>query len=91
MTFGTVETVPFRFLPPHVQLLDADGEFLDDGVGEDLAGDAIDFCLGGFAGEPVVEGEEEIFALADVGDAFVALAGERGLHGLALGIEDGAL
>ena len=72
---------------------EAEGELFDDGVGEHLAGDALDFelGLGWIGGESVVEGEEEIFALADVGYAFVVHATERAGYGLALGVEHGAL
>ncbi len=71
--------------------LDAEGEVFDDGVGEDLAGDAFDFGVGGGWIEAVFEGEEEVFALADVGDAAVVHAAERSGYGLALGVEDGGL
>jgi hypothetical protein len=70
---------------------EAEGELFDDGVGEDLAGDALDFELGLGGGESIVEGEEKVFPLADVGDAFVVHATERAGYGLALSVEHGAL
>ena len=71
--------------------LDAEGELFDDGVGENLAGDAFDLGLGLGTIEAVFEGEEEVFALADVSDALVVHATERSGYGLALGVEDGGL
>ena len=71
----------------------AEGELFDDGVGEDLAGDAFHFelGLGWIAGERVVEGELEVLSLAHVGDAVVLHAAEGSSDGLALGIENGPL
>ena len=75
-----------------VSSFEAVGELFDDGVGEDFAGDALDFGGGGFfVGEGGVEGEEEVLALADVGYAGVVHAAERLGDGLALGVEDGTL
>lgn len=65
-----------------------EAEFFDDGVGEDVAGDAFDLGDGFFAGE-AVEREDEEFSLADVFDFGVAERGEGALDGLSLGIEDG--
>jgi len=72
---------------------EAEGELFDDRVGEDLAGDALDLELGrgGTGCERVLEGEEEVLSLADIGDPVQAHAAERSGDGLALGIEDGAL
>lgn len=67
------------------------GELFDDGIGEDFAGDALDFGAGGVWSEGVIEGEEEVFALADGGYALVVHAGEGVADGLALGVEDGGL
>src|SRR5581483_9301688 len=53
-------------------LLEAEGKFLYNGIGEDLAGDALDFGARGGFREAVVEGELKAFALADVGYAGVA-------------------
>ena len=73
--------------------LEAEGVFLDDGVGEDLVGDAFDFLPGccGIGGEGVFESEQEVLSLADIGDAVVLHAAERAGDGLALGIEHGPL
>jgi len=68
----------------------AEGELFDDGVGEDLAGDAFDFGAGGLDVDAVFEGEEEVLALADVGDAPVFHAAKSIGDGLALGVEDRA-
>ena len=72
---------------------EAEGELFDDGVGEDLAGDALDLDLGrgGIGGQLVGEGKLEVLSLADIGDAFVFHAAERAGYGLALGVEDGPL
>jgi hypothetical protein len=72
---------------------EAEGEFFDDGVGEDFARDALDFtlCLGEIGGKRVVESEQEVLTLADVGDAFVFHAAERTGDGLALRVEHGPL
>jgi hypothetical protein len=68
---------------------EAEGVFLDDGVDEDLAGDAFDFG-GGLGFGEIVEGEEEVFPLADVLDSLVVHAAEGLGDGLALGVEHGA-
>ena len=54
---------------------EAEGEFFDDGVGEDLARDALDFKLGRgrVGGERVFEGEQEVLSLADVGDPIIPM------------------
>ena len=67
-----------------------EGELFDDGVGEDLARDPVHFEFGCFRCERVVEGEQEVLSLADVGDAFVFHATEGSGDGLALSIEYGA-
>src|SRR5579862_1822320 len=64
-----------------------EAEFFDDGIGEDVFGDAFDLRLGLFAAE-AVEGENEEFALADVFDFVVAERRESALNRLALRIED---
>jgi hypothetical protein len=73
--------------------LEAEGELLDDGVGEDFAGDTLDFELrmGWIGGERLFEGEEEVFSLADVGDAAGSHAAECAGDGLALGVQYGPL
>jgi hypothetical protein len=65
-------------------------EFFDDGIGEDFAGDLLDFLFGGVFGE-AVEIEDEKFALADGFDFGVAEGREGVLNGLALRVEDGRL
>jgi hypothetical protein len=75
----------------HLLLLDPVGELFDDGVAEDVASDAFDFGIGGVGGKGAVEGEEEVFALADIGYALIVHAGEGVADGLALGVEDGGL
>lgn len=67
---------------------DLEAKFFDDGVGEDVAGDAFDLGGGYFAGE-AVEGQYEEFSLADVFDFGVAEPSEGTVDGLSLGIEDG--
>jgi hypothetical protein len=67
---------------------DIEAEFFDDGIGEDVFGDALDLDFGFVAGE-AVEIQDEKFALADILNLRVALRGEGALDGLALGIEDG--
>src|ERR1035437_5839150 len=71
---------------------ETEGELFDDGVGENLASNALYLELGrsGVRCERVFEGEEEVLALTDIGDAIQAHATERSGDGLALGIEDGA-
>lgn len=67
---------------------DAEGKLFDDGVGQNLGGDALDLCFRGFGVDSVFKGEEEILSLADVADAFVLHATECIGDGLALSIED---
>jgi hypothetical protein len=61
----------------------------DHRIGEDVAGDGVDVFLGLLAGCACIERDLEVFALAHAGDAAIAEARERGLDGLALGVEDG--
>jgi len=72
---------------------EAEGVFLDYRVGEDFAGDALEFLLGRgrVGGEGVFKGEQEVLSLADIGDAVVLHAAERAGDGLALSIEHGPL
>ena len=72
------------------QLLnDFEAVFLDDGIGQNFLGDALELRLS-FITSPAVEIQHEEFALADVCDGFIAEATERVVDSLALGIEDGA-
>ena len=72
---------------------ETEGELFDDGVGEDFAGDALDFKLRlrWILRERVVESQQEVFSLADVGDAVVLHTTERAGYSLALSIEHGPL
>jgi hypothetical protein len=70
-------------------LHDFEAVFLDDGIGQNFLGDALELRLS-LVTSPAVEIKHEEFALADVGDGFIAEAGEGVVDGLALGIEDGA-
>ena len=70
---------------------EAEGIFLDDGIGEDFARDAIDLGVGVGLGERRSEAKDEVFALADVVDTLIAHAGESLGDGFSLGVEDGAL
>ncbi len=51
---------------------DFEAEFFDDGIGEDVFGDALDLRFGFVAGH-AVEIQDEEFSLADVLDLGVAL------------------
>src|SRR5271157_1761083 len=62
--------------------------FLDDGVGEDLAGDAIDLGLRVFAADARVERDLEVLALAQIVDALVPHFLQRAVNGFALRVED---
>ena len=78
----------FPLKPTRHLFLNAVRIFFDDGVGEDLAGDALDLVAGGFRGEPVGERKGEVFALADGGYVRVADFAQGILDGLALGVQD---
>ena len=67
---------------------EAEGELFDDRVGENLAGDAFDLGLGGDGIKAVGEGEEEVFALANVVDAAVIHPSQRICDRLTLCIQD---
>ena len=69
-------------------LQEFEAEFLDYGIGEDVAGDLLDFFAGGVFGE-AVEIEDEEFALADGLDFGVSEGGKGVVDGLALRVEDG--
>ena len=69
--------------------LEAEGELFDDGVGEDLGGDAFDLLAGGGGVEAVGQREQKVLTLADVGDASVGHAAESVGDRLALCIEHG--
>ena len=71
-------------------VFEAEGELLDDGVGEDFAGDAFDFGLGSAGFEAIFEGQQEILSLADIGDAAVFHAAESICNCLPLGIQHGS-
>lgn len=72
-------------------ILDVVGEFFDDGIGEDFAGDALDLGAGFFGGERVGQSEGEVLALTDGGDAGEADLAQSVVDGLALRIEDRCL
>ena len=71
--------------------LNAVCKFFDDGVGKNLAGDALDLVAGGFGGQPIGERQGEIFALSDRGYIRVADFAQGILDGLALGVQDRCL
>jgi hypothetical protein len=74
---------------PYRLLHDLEAVFLDNGIGQNFLGDALELRLS-LATSPAVEIQHEEFALADVSDAFIAEARERMVDGLTLRIEDGA-
>lgn len=67
-----------------------EAKFFDDGVGEDVFGDAFDLGLSFFAAQ-AIEGEDEEFTLADALYLCVAERGKGAMDGLSLRIEDGGL
>ena len=70
--------------------LEGEGVLLNDGVDEDLAGDAVDLSAGVFT-QGGVEREDEILPLAHIFNAGILHATKRAGDGLALGVENGAL
>ena len=64
---------------------------LDDGIGEHLAGDAIDLRLGVFAADAGVERDLEVLALAQIVDTAKTHLLQGAVNGLALRIEDAFL
>jgi hypothetical protein len=68
---------------------EAERELFDDGIGEDVASDALDFvlCLCGIGGERGGESENEVFSLAYVGDAIEADTAQGAGDGLPLRVE----
>ena len=72
-------------------LLDAIGVFLNDGVGEDFASDALDFCASGVGVETFGERKREVFALAHGGDIGETDLAKSVVDGLALRVEDRCL
>jgi hypothetical protein len=64
-----------------------EAKFFDDGIGEDVFGDALDLSLGFFAGQ-AVKRENEKFSLADTLNFREAERGKGAVNGLALGIKD---
>src|SRR5215472_2182155 len=75
---------------PRSSVDDFEAIFLDDGIGEDFFGDALELFLS-FVAAPAVEIQDEEFSLTDILYGGVAEAGKSVLNGLSLGIEDGAL
>ena len=71
-------------------VFEAEGELLDDGVGEDFAGDALDLSLGDAGFEAIFEGQEEVFSLPDIGYTAVFHAAESICNCLPLGIQHGS-
>jgi len=72
-------------------LLDAVGVFLDDGIGEDLACDALDFGAGGVGVQAVGERKCEVFALTHGGDIGKTDLAKSVVDRLSLRIEDRCL
>jgi len=70
---------------------DAVGVFLNNGVGEDLAGDALDFSTCGVGMEAFGKRKGEVLALAHGGDIGITDLAESVVDGLALGVEDRCL
>jgi hypothetical protein len=68
---------------------DLEAVFLDNRIGQDFLGDALQLLLRFFT-VPAVQIQDEKFALADVFDGLITQAGERVVDSLALGIEDRA-
>jgi hypothetical protein len=68
---------------------DLEAVFLDDRIGQNFLGDALQLLLSFFT-VPAVQIQDEKFALADVFDGLITQAGERVVDCLALGIEDRA-
>lgn len=66
---------------------DFEAELLDDGISEDVFGDALDLLSGLFTAE-AVEFEHKEFALANIVDFGIAERGKRAMDRLSLGIED---
>jgi hypothetical protein len=71
-------------------VFESEGELLDDGVGEDFAGDAFDLSFGGALFEAIFEGQQEILSLPDIGDATVFHTAESICNCLPLGIQHGS-
>ena len=69
---------------------DLEPVFLDDGIGQDFFGDALELLLGFFV-VPAIKIQDEEFSLADTFHGGVTEAGESVMDGLALGIENRAL
>ena len=70
-------------------ILDFETVFLDDGIGEDFLGNAVELLLS-FLVAPAVEIQDEEFTLANVFDCSVPETREGMLNGLSLRIEYGA-
>jgi hypothetical protein len=69
---------------------DFEAKFLNNGIGQHLFGNALDFPLGLIAGQ-TFERQNEKFALADFLNAGVPQRRERSLNGLALRVENRGL
>jgi hypothetical protein len=68
---------------------DLEAVFLDDWVGQDFFGDALELFLG-FVAIPTIQIQDEKLPLADVLDGFITEARESVVYGLTLGIENRA-
>src|SRR5690348_15275729 len=69
---------------------DLEAIFLDDGIGQNFFGDALELLLG-FVAVPAVEIQNKELSLANVFHGRVAEAGKRVMDSLSLRIEDRAL
>ena len=67
------------------------GKFFDDWIGEHVLGNLFDLSLGAAGIEGIVEGNDEVFSLPNVPNAFILHLLERTMDGLSLRIQDRGL
>src|SRR5215831_16117055 len=99
MITGTTLFLPTYPTMPHMTdplrrldlFSEAETEFFDDGIRQNLAGNPFDFCLRLFARQNTIEGEFEIFSLPHAFQALVAHFLQRAVDGFTLRIENALL
>jgi hypothetical protein len=85
--YRSVDVIEFRLEELGFQ---AEGELFDYRIGEDFASDAFHLKLLSRFGVPIFERQEKVFALADIGDAFIFHAAESVGDCFALSVKDRA-
>lgn len=73
-----------------LSVFELEAALFDDGIGKNFTGDTFHLGFGGGPFEAVIEGENKVLSLADVGDSAILHSAQRIRDGLPLGIQHGS-